>query len=370
MPPGNRIDFKFADGLRFLAALAVALYHAYSFTGHSGDTAGLPRPLKVFAAGNLGVPVFIVLSGFVLMLPVARSGSLRLTRGFWTYVRRRARRILPPCYAALLLFVVMIHVVPVMSRPSDTDWDSKIPVTTGGVVAHLFMVQNLSSAWVYQIDGPAWSVATEWQLYFALPLLMLPLWRRIGAVPTVLVAIVLGVAVSRGIPQLSQAHFWLLGLFAMGALAAYATVNAPRIEGLGAALAVATPIFAVAVAVANSQLQARAWASETALGAIVAGLLIWLGQRSLADRPTWAHRLLENRLLVWGGLWSYSIYLIHSPFLALGDLLLVGHGIGTGALLALMVVVVLPCALALAYLFHHLVERHFLTSHQRVEIAT
>jgi peptidoglycan/LPS O-acetylase OafA/YrhL len=64
------------------------------------------------------------------------------------------------------------------------------------------------------------------------------------------------------------------------------------------------------------------------------------------------------------GLVSYSVYLVHSPFLALGNLLLLPLDLPTGAYAALMLLVVAPLAVAAGFGFFHLVERHFLNTRQ------
>jgi len=134
--PTGRVEFAFADGLRALAALTIAIYHSYLFTGHTGQArSGLPRAMRVLQLGHLAVPVFIVLSGFVLMLPVARRADGALAGGAAGFLRRRARRILPPYYAALALSLGLIAAAPLLQSRGGTQWDSKLPVTGSGVLA-------------------------------------------------------------------------------------------------------------------------------------------------------------------------------------------------------------------------------------------
>lgn len=365
-PQQDRLKFEFPDGLRAVAALLVALYHTYIFTKMTGDSSELPILVKVIVVGDFAVPVFIVLSGFVLMLPVAARTDSKLRGGFGKYIYRRARRILPPYFASLLIFGVMILLVPVLQQPSGTAWDSKVPVTIGGVISHALVVHNFSPDWIYQINGPAWSIATEWQLYFFLPLLILPLWRKFGGLVTVVVCVILGCLTHFVAPALDSAHLWFLGLFAMGAFAANTVVNrAAPVRGLGVALAIAAPPLIVVLVLFNSRAQDQAWITETVLGILVSAFLVWLGQGSKSGKRSWAHKVLESRPLVWGGLWSYSAYLIHSPLLALGNFILLPLELPLLAHFGIMVFVVLPLALSLAFLFHLVVERHFMTSHQR-----
>lgn len=360
----NRVAFKFADGLRAIAAIGVALFHTYTYAGLSQQNQQLPVVLKVLNLGDFAVAVFIVLSGFVLMLPVAKTPDLTLRGGVGQFLRRRARRILPPYYAAILGYLIVILVIPGLNEKTGTAWDSKVPVTAGGIISHALMIHNLSPDWVYQIDGPAWSVATEWQIYFAMPLLLLPLWRRFGGRVSVAIAIVMGWAVHFLLPQVDVAHFWFLGLFALGMAAGwYVHRGTARVRG--ACVAVALLVTLVPAGAAFGLALRFAWLSETAVGAAVALLLVWMAQRSVSREKTWAHRVLEWRPLVQVGNWSYSLYLVHSPIIGIVNLLLLPVPMPLAARFALLACVGLPIAAAVSYGFHRLVERRFMTSHQQ-----
>src|SRR2546421_12906211 len=79
---GRRSQLLFLDSIRALAALSVAVDHCYDFAS-STDSRGFGHGVgRLLSIGQLGVPVFIVLSGFVLMLPVARTRALDLRGGF------------------------------------------------------------------------------------------------------------------------------------------------------------------------------------------------------------------------------------------------------------------------------------------------
>src|SRR3954471_7356241 len=98
----TRPEFPYLDGLRGGAAMTVVAYHAFLYTGHTGDAkAAMPYWDLIIGFGYVGVAVFIVLSGYVLMLPVATTPNLRFRGGSWQFVKRRAKRILPPYYTAL-----------------------------------------------------------------------------------------------------------------------------------------------------------------------------------------------------------------------------------------------------------------------------
>lgn len=352
--------FEFADGLRAIAAISVAIYHASLFTGLSGDVAThFPLLSKLLSLGNLAVPLFIVLSGFVLMLPIARSTTLELRGGIRGYVSRRAKRILPPYFFAVALSLALIACIPILQTPMGTAWDNKVPVTADGLVAHVFLLHNLRPDWIYQINGPTWSVATEWQLYFALPFLLLPVWRRFGPWASAVFALALGTAVAFLIPPTFGAHFWFFGLFAMGAVAAYCLTHSRwRADGrIAAALLFCAMLFAL--------WSPNVVVSEIGVGAALAYAIYWLADRTIASKETRVHKVLEHPRLVAVGVGSYSFYLVHSPILALTNLLLLPFALPVGTVLAVQVLVGVPVSGLVALAFFQLVERRFLNSHQK-----
>src|SRR5207237_1181285 len=93
------------------------------------------------------------------------------------------------------LSTLLIVLVPMMQTPSGTFWDDALPaLRPGPLLSHLLVIHNLSPDWVHKINGPLWSVATEWQIYFVFPALLLPFWRRWNALPTILLAFAVGYA--------------------------------------------------------------------------------------------------------------------------------------------------------------------------------
>src|SRR5664279_1940652 len=93
------------DGIRGLAALFVVVNHVFlrAFPGYPADHA--PVWAAGFIYGRFAVVVFIVLSGFSLSVAPARAGW-RLD-SVSTFAHRRAWRILPPYWAALVFSLLM-----------------------------------------------------------------------------------------------------------------------------------------------------------------------------------------------------------------------------------------------------------------------
>ena len=223
-PQRSRIRLDFLDGIRGLAALDIAFCHAGIQVNDNGVWWGLPR-LVSLTFSHTAVAIFIVLSGYCLMLPVVRSSGASSDpdslQGIMPYLGRRARRILPPYYGALALCLIAMALVPGGPGSVGNWWSTMWPAFTPGVlISHLLLVHNVRADWIYKIDAPTWSVATEWQIYFLFPLLLLPLHRRFGAVATLLGATVIGLLPVYLFPGHEMGCPWFLALFALGMQAA------------------------------------------------------------------------------------------------------------------------------------------------------
>src|SRR4051794_12038043 len=98
------------EGIRGIAALYVVLYHCYllSFPGFPTNTGPLWTGWLLY--GHFAVVIFIVLSGFSLALSPSRNGW-RLG-GVGVFAQRRAWRVLPAYWAALLFSLIVAMAVP------------------------------------------------------------------------------------------------------------------------------------------------------------------------------------------------------------------------------------------------------------------
>jgi peptidoglycan/LPS O-acetylase OafA/YrhL len=374
--PTILIRLDYLDGLRGLAALYVVLNHASPATWAGGP---LPHVIltgiKLLAFGHFAVAVFIILSGYCLMLPVARSADNRLRGGSGEYLRRRAWRILPPYYAALLVTLLLLKLAPQLNVRSGTVWDGVLPAfRTDVLLSHLFLVHNLLDQWKFKINFPLWSVATEWQIYFFFPFLLLPLWRRFGLAVTVITAVILGLLPHFLLPSpwnLEGAVPWYLGLFAIGMGAA--SVNFAQ-DKQSAWLKTHIPwgkLMAVqlVLVLVFALFQARwwwmhLWIADIQIGLCTASLLIHCTQECQNHRPNGLLCLFQARPVVLLGTMSYSLYLMHLPVLALLHIPLAHLNVSPAARIGTMIFVFVPLSIVLTYLFHLVFERRFMSSHK------
>ncbi len=357
-----RVRLDYLDTIRFFAALVVVFHHAYGFA--IGNNIGqFPR---VFAPiyhsmlyAHYAVDVFIVLSGYVLMIPVVRAPGLTLSGGFGGYIRRRGRRILPPYYAALFLALFLL---PVTGSESDS-W------TSGGLFTHLILVHNLDSAWDSQINPALWSVATEWHIYFLFPLLLLPMVRRWGAVAAMLVALALTVtpyALWPGFKLAETACPWYLGLFAAGNAAAVLNFSTqPLFQRLRERIPwrLVLPLLALSAPIIFALVSGgrRHWLNDPLVGILVAGFLAYCTNHRQQSRGGPLVAFLDARTLVKFGGFSYSLYLVHLPILALLRRFVPHDAFSPTLQFCLVIPVEIVCAVVVSYVFSLAFERPFMS---------
>jgi peptidoglycan/LPS O-acetylase OafA/YrhL len=353
----------FLDGLRGLAALYVVLHHAALEVRGVSPWRLVELGRGLLRHGHFAVAVFIVLSGYCLMRPVAGDPLRRLQGGLRGYLGRRARRILPPYYATLVLCWLLIALVPGLNRTSGARWDRALPAFDAGtVVSHILLAHNLDERWIFKVDPPLWSVATEWQIYLVFPGLLV-LWRRYGRAPAVGAAFAGGLAIAAlggwlDMAGLMQLCPWYTGLFALGMAGAARSGTQPTRAGRAGLLAAGLGLLAVVLGglAARWGADGPVLITDVVVGGAAAGLIVRLERP--ASRGARALRgLLESRAAVGLGSFSYSLYLIHFPILALCGSVARGQGWGVSWRLGMMVVAAPALCVAAAHAFHHVFER-------------
>lgn len=368
----NRAVLPFLDGIRGLSALYVTLHHAAIMIPPGELGRGALRWIPGLYMGHAAVSVFIVLSGYCLMLPVVRSTDGWMRGGVVDYLGRRARRILPPYYAALGVCLLLAAVVPDLRHRGGTAWDLALPVFRGDVVlSHVLLVHNLRMKWFYRIDPPMWSVATEWQIYFVFPALVW-IWRRLGIAP----AVALGFLLASGLASIPlllggdpgrwavrQACPWYLGLFALGMAAAvvgFSDDPRARWSRRHVPWGVLTATFGTLSLVRQVRYGDELFANDTIMGLATACLLVFCELHDRAGSPGAGPPVLgivKARWAVALGSFSYSLYLLNYPLLSLGHLVVRRWVTSPEARLAVSLLAAVPLTIALAYLFHLAFER-------------
>jgi len=147
------------DLLRFLAALAVVIFH-YAFRGYAAHSSAMPYPLleSVAKYGRYGVDLFFLISGFVILMS-ASGGSLK------HFIVSRVVRLYPAFWiCCTLTFLVLLLFAD--GKPTVVQYLSNMTM-----LSSFSFMQKISS--VSHIDGAYWSLAVEMRFYMLVAIVLM-----------------------------------------------------------------------------------------------------------------------------------------------------------------------------------------------------
>lgn len=303
----DKPHFARIDGLRGVAILAVFLFH-YSLAINQRDASvaqasalpsGFASLLNIHALGLLGVQLFFVISGFCIHHSFLswrkRNPALPTYRFFPEFFHRRFWRIVPPYLVALFTIYFM---------------KTARPFSAGAMInllPHVGLLNTLSAKEFFTINPSFWSVAVEWQLYVAYPL-VLWLFIRLGGLGGFIAATIVSAAFRFAMP-LIDAPFYLQNLpfkwwydWSIGALIAVNWAEQRRLFPAGPVFGLGFAILAF-LTVTYSESPSLRWATPPLFFAYVV-------EASVFSRQPLGKL---SRLFGTLGLCSYSFYLWHQP---------------------------------------------------------
>ncbi|TVS88519.1 acyltransferase family protein [Mycobacterium helveticum] len=346
-------------GIRAVAALLVVGTHAAYTTGkYTHGYWGL-----VGARMEIGVPIFFVLSGFLLFRPWVKSAATggpppSLSR----YARHRVRRIMPAYVVTVLFAYVLYHFRTAGPNPGHS-WL--------GLARNLTLTQiycdGYLGKYLHQGLTQMWSLAVEASFYVVLPLLAYVLavlvcrrrWQprlmlaALAALALISPAWLILVHADHLFPDGARLWLptylaWFLGGMALAVLQrmgvrGYAFVAIPL--ATICYFIVSTPI---AGAPTTSPASLREAVVKTCFYAVIATLAVT--PLALGDHG-WYYRLLATRPMVWLGEISYEIFLIHLITMEFAMVYIVRAHVYTGSMPYLFVAT-LVVTIPLAWLLH------------------
>jgi peptidoglycan/LPS O-acetylase OafA/YrhL len=213
-----------------------------------------------------------------------------------------------------------------------------------------------------------WTVASEWQLYFLFPLLLLPIWRRFGLLTAVTTAFLIGIAPLYLLNRfLETTNPWLLGIFAFGVAAAdIGFSQQPKLVAMRNSLPwelLAIVFTCIAFVTEWQQLGLDIWIGRSFFGLAVACLFIYCTNLSLEGKNLpLTLGILEHPWAIALGSFSYSLYLTHGPILVLLRYFLVSQSMSPSTFAALSYLLGVVMSLVFAYPFYLIFERPFISS--------
>src|SRR5689334_8689300 len=141
----NRTRFPELDLVRFLAACGVMLFH-YTYLGPQNHSwpGSFPFLGQIFKYGYLGVDVFFILSGFVILLTAYDKDAI-------TFTAARFVRLYPAYWICVTLTALAILL-------TGTHHNA---VTLWQYLANLTMVHGFAG--IRDVSGVYWTLAVELQ---------------------------------------------------------------------------------------------------------------------------------------------------------------------------------------------------------------
>jgi peptidoglycan/LPS O-acetylase OafA/YrhL len=304
--------------LRAYLALWVLVDHVLWITGYWHDTlVGLP---KLLASGSYAVDLFIIISGFVIMLALDRQRETYLP-----FIVRRFFRLFPVFIVLFVIAIPLSHVdlwnlthashyltpEQIASRAANLaswwehlQWNLPLHLTMLHGTVPGVLVKDAPGAFLV----PAWSVSLEWQFYLVAPLayawaVSVKPYRRIGlcalCVGLFLAARYVLPTVEYGAALPFHVEFFFLGA---GSYFFYQRLVAHQRSDIAFPVACCLALFLFG-------LSGNAWPLiPVGLWIAFLGLLL---EQSSSFSSRLVTPLLTNPLVLYLGRLSYSLYLSH-----------------------------------------------------------
>ena len=346
-------------GIRAVAALLVVATHAAYTTGKY-----IEGYFGLFCSRmEMGVPIFFVLSGFLLFGPwvkaVATGAAAPSVR---RYAWHRVRRIMPAYAVTVVVAYVLYHFRHAQPNPGHT-WI--------GFLRNLSLTQIYTDQYMYSYIHQGltqmWSLAVEAAFYVVLPLLAWLLlavlcrgrWRPMVLLGGLLLltavtpAWLIFVHTVDGLPD--GARLWLptyLLWFVGGMLLAVLAVMGVRCYAFAV-----IPVAAVSYFIASTPIAGEPTTSPYALAPAVWKAVFYAVIATLAVAPLalhdrgWYARLLASRPMVFLGEISYEIFLIHLLTMEVVMVEILHFHVYTGSM-PLLFVATFVVTVPLAWLLH------------------
>lgn len=292
------------DALRGIAALSVAVFHLSGHSFEGTDSALTALLSAIFQYGYLGVPIFFVISGFVIAATLNPPDVNFHYIG--KFVAKRATRLDPPYWLSIAVDIGLVYLTIYLFR-----LPSEVP-SAAQIVSHIFYLQNLLG--YGDIAANYWTLCFEVQFYLFLSLIFAGARMLTGAnsdprraqrfiFAVFFGAVLLSLLIAAGWlanpkPGLFISHWYLFGL----GVACYWSAIAKRIS---------KGVFAVFCLCALGLFFVQAQASITVALNTLLALLTAVFLYAAASRrkmSSW----LNNRVLLYLGSISYSLYLFHA----------------------------------------------------------
>lgn len=333
------------DGIRGLAAMYVLIHHARLGLTQSYHNGLATNPenyqwydkLTVYAFGffkygHEAVIIFFVLSGFLIHLRQAHSKFEYVDFNIKLYLRKRILRIYPTLFASFLISITCDLLISSFAKGFKF-----VNYNIETLLCNIFLIPESPP---FGTNFPIWSLKHEWFFYVVYPL-FLWLSTKNKLFPIFLSTIMfLSYAFGYRVPIIGGA-IYTFAIWLIGAILAHSFVNHIRIN-----LFFYLPILIVVYPFFDRETQNYSW-NDLFFALITAGIFSLI----LANKADLLVKFLQR--FSWLGMFSYSLYLLHTPMINLyGEILkLKYHGLPFHLWFVLLASITTPIIIYILYYF-------------------
>ena len=326
-------DIRSLTGVRFFAASWVVLFHFRDEL----ELIEIMKPFKwLVDLGYLAVPMFFMLSGFILSHAYFARYSLR---GHADFVYRRFARLWPVHVASVLALMVYVGIIVAHSGHIESSNYSLQILPLEVAMVRCWFSNDL--VWNY----PAWSIHAEWFAYlFLFPIAFLSFSKSTNRLILLLaIGVLLAGHTFLPIEQFPGKCAEIIFLFLAGSGLYRLRLLLPYFPGTWCATAGLLLLIVAILAF---------FIHSISLIYLAFALLIF----GLSYDGGWLGSFLSQRPVVYGGLISYSMYMTHAVVLKF--FAAAGHKIGmqTQGMRIAGAFIFIGSVLVTASAFHHLIE--------------
>lgn len=377
----------YLDGLRAVAAIFVVMHHGVLQYYSYENVWDLPLYKRIFILiflqGHYAVDIFIVISGYCLMLPLVKFGY-KLKNGIKNFFLRRVKRIIPTYYLAMVMSLFLIRTL--IGTKTGTHWDVSIPVTSKDILAHVFLIHDIFNSTAFKINHVFWSISVESRIYVLFPILLF-LWRRTDRVITLLIVVLLSILINLASTTILEQRFSIsnelagvfpyLILFTFGMLAADIAKSDQNITlsqiRKDIPWGVVTSILLIPSFIAGQLFEQGRLSMnivDIVIGVTCASLMITLSKASNeGSRSIFLVKILAAKPIAFCGMFAYSIYLIHAPFLQIfSQYVLINISQDRFSNTLFLVFIGTPIIIFISYIFFLICEKPFLTNKRKTKV--
>lgn len=320
--------------LRAVAAMLVVLFHGQLAFSTRIAEPGFDSESYLFAFGAVGVHIFFVISGFIMVFTSRFDGSFN-AKGF---MRRRLLRVYPIYWICAALYLSVYALIGI-----------SYDIPLGKIVGALLLLPGDAPA----IIGPAWTLAYEMFFYLCFAVTMMAGLNRGLAILTAffLISIASGALLPIDNPVWNLMTNSLLLEFIGGAIIGWMLVKniLPKRGGYTLIL-ISVTIFIGGIIWGYDKLPSVVmWGVPSSL--LVSGVVI---AESAREAPIWIRRIGHF------GDSSYALYLVHILVITVVVQLALSFPAMNQIEPALAAFIIAILALAIAELLHHRLEKPLL----------